>query len=498
MPTAACLAPRLAIGNRYRDLQCCAEGGSAKTSMPAVLQTTPSVAASSGATPLLLRHFPADMRVAIEPGTLLPCNQPPSHLRNNGILLTQIDFFDPHRSRSCSPAADAPTLLGIARPPLNKSDQTSGDLMKTALLASTAMATGLALAAPANAAEFEVGIGGDFEMLIGFASSDVDNATVDVDGVDVKQEGGIEFRPSIELDNGIQIGASVTLESTTDEDTIDESYMFIESAFGQIELGSRVSAAYTMSLAAPDVTLLNANDGQTGDFVPFDGDVGGVAVGSDTGFGTLNSTFIENGLNEAAQRFIYFTPRLAGFQVGVSYARDPFEDDNSQVDFNADSFGNIFDVGANYVESFGGFDVGVSGRWGIATDDVPGDNPTIYAGGVNLGFAGVTVGGSFAEQNGTVLSDGQSFDLGISYETGPWGFSFTYVHGENLDDEAPVAGADEELDQYLVGASYSLADGVLLNAYGAYVVFEEDVGDAGGAGDDVDGFIIGTGILIEF
>ncbi|MEL7174765.1 MAG: porin, partial [Pseudomonadota bacterium] len=132
-------------------------------------------------------------------------------------------------------------------------------------------------------------------------------------------------------------------------------------------------------------------------------------------------------------------------------------------------------------------------------------NPQIYSAGANVGFAGVTIGGSFAEQNNGGTDDGQSYDAGISYETGPWGVSFTYFKGENVDDENPTNpfGNDEELAQYLVGVNYKLAKGVSLGAFGAYVDFEEDNGDAAGnvgssGGDDVDGFIIGTGIKISF
>ena len=72
------------------------------------------------------------------------------------------------------------------------------------------------------------------------------------------------------------------------------------------------------------------------------------------------------------------------------------------------------------------------------------------------------------------------------------------MHGRNVDDEAPVTGSKEELEQLLLGVSYALAEGVSLNGFGAYVDFDEQVGDAGGAGDDVDGFVLGTGIKIEF
>ena len=87
--------------------------------------------------------------------------------------------------------------------------------------------------------------------------------------------------------------------------------------------------------------------------------------------------------------------------------------------------------------------------------------------------------------------------MGVSYSTGRWGFSVTYFHGENVDDENPFA--DEELDQFLVGAYYKIAKGVMFNAYGAYLEFDEDVSDGGGGtGDDIEAFVIGTAIRLDF
>ncbi len=109
------------------------------------------------------------------------------------------------------------------------------------------------------------------------------------------------------------------------------------------------------------------------------------------------------------------------------------------------------------------------------------------------------------------MLDGHAWDAGVSYVTGPWGFSVTYFHGENVDNDCTSTATqtagfgcagddDEEVDQYLLGASYTLAEGVTLNAFGAYVDFEGATisnGEASGK-SEVDGWILGTGIKIEF
>jgi outer membrane protein OmpU len=410
--------------------------------------------------------------------------------------------------------------------------------MKKILLGTSAVALAGAFANSAHAVDWEVKVGGYMEQYAAWSSPEVDGIdSDDYAGIDNKADSEIHFQPSITLDNGLKIGADVQLEGNTDgADQIDESFLFLDGSFGRVLLGSENSAGYLMHYGAPDVTFLNVNSGSLTKFVPYSGTATGIVdggplagdletlnTGDDIFRGTLGATSLENGRNNDAQRFTYFTPRFAGFQVGVSYARDPRQDDMSQLNLDVQDtlLNNIFDVGANYVNSFGAFDIALSGRYGIATnnediidgitdedEDIElGDNPQVWAAGLNFGFAGFTVGGSFGEQNGTFTSDGQGWDAGVSYETGPWGISFTYFKGKNDDDEfytgdAIPNGAREELTQYLLGVNYDLAKGVALNAYGAYAQFDEDLGDPDDLvnvdGDDVDGWVVGTGIKISF
>ncbi|MGF1500538.1 MAG: porin [Paracoccaceae bacterium] len=377
--------------------------------------------------------------------------------------------------------------------------------MKKVLLSTSALALVGAVATPAAAAEWEVDVGGFSTQLVYFGSADVDGVDTDYDGVDVLSNTEIRFRPSITLDNGLKIGADIQLEGNTSSDTIDESFVSIDGSFGRIQIGSENSAGYTMTFTAPDESLLPINSGSVSVFVPLT--TGAPVETLDDAFrGPLGSSFVENNRNNDAQRITYFSPRFAGLQVGASYARDDQQDSSEAVDLNGE-IGNYFDVGVNYVNSFGGVDVAVSGRWGIATNDAPNsDNPQVYAIGANVGFAGVTVGGTFAEQNNAGNNDATGYSAGIAYNTGPWGVSFSYYSGEGVNDQVfdsdlnqcEVLGCDETYEAFSLGVSYALAKGVQLGAFGIYVDGEEETGDAGGAGDDFDGFAIGTGIAISF
>ena len=361
--------------------------------------------------------------------------------------------------------------------------------MKKILLGTSALALAGAFASPAASAEWSMRVGGYMEQFIAYADSDA-NFTGDFDGIDSKQDAEIWFLPSITLDNGIKIGANIQLEALTGGDQIDEAQMIITGSFGRVILGSENSAGYKMTYAAPDVTWFNVNSGSSTSFIPWSG--GG--AGSDVFRGTLGTTYLENSRNNDAQRFSYFTPRFSGLQIGVSYARDGLQDTNAQVDDDIDNGSfptDIFDVGVNYVNSFGDFNVAVSGRWGTANDH-SGADATIWSSGLNLGFGGFTVGGSYAEQNHNShrRRNGFAWDLGASYTTGPWGVSFTYMHGNNQDNDGL---GDEEVDQFLIGLSYDLAKGVNIGAYGLFLDFDEDDNT-----NNVDGFVIGTGVKIKF
>ena len=116
------------------------------------------------------------------------------------------------------------------------------------------------------------------------------------------------------------------------------------------------------------------------------------------------------------------------------------------VDIAANT-GHIFDVGANYVQSFGDFNVAASVRWGTGSNTLSAnapvgapDTPTVFGAGLNLGYAGFTIGGSWAESNehNGGQDDGNAYDIGASYATGPWTFSLTYFHGENEEEPALV------------------------------------------------------------
>jgi predicted porin len=370
--------------------------------------------------------------------------------------------------------------------------------MKKVLLGTSAIALASAFAAPASAAEWEVKVGGYMTQAIGYGDVDAE-FDGDWDGVDVLSNTEVFFLPSITLDNGLMFGANIQLEGNTSSDQIDESYMIIKGSFGEINIGSENSAGYKMSYGPPSVMKVPVNSGSMSSWIPF-------SVGGDDVFrGTLGSTFLENDANNDSQRITYYTPRLYGFQLGGSYAHDPEQDSSGPIDTDSTTH-DFFDVGANYVQSFGDFNVALSGRWGIASNN-DGSDPEVWYVGGQLGGYGFTVGGGYGEQNKAGNKNGEVWAVGASYETGPWGFSVEYIKGKNVDDDMP--DSNETLEQVGVGLNYALAKGVTVFGFGAWADFDgygsEDLAECDCDEPNietfdasVDGFVIGTGVSLSW
>ena len=369
---------------------------------------------------------------------------------------------------------------------------------KSARLMAGASVIALMSPVAVSAAEWDLEFGGTYNAWIGYADADSPNG--DFDGIEGTSNAEIFFRPTITLDNGIKIGADIELEgfastTTETEAELDEAYLFVRGSFGDILLGRDQTVQERFRNEMPSAAIISLNSPSTSNFLPFSGEYNWAYTGNDFRRGTLGSTAPSLSGRDNPVRITYFTPRFSGFQLGVSYAP---EDTNTSNERD-----KVFDIGVRYAEEFGGIRFSATANYGTADERGPGvsDSETFGA-GVDIGFGGVTIGGSFAEVRGTDwgIADGEAHQLGISYETGPWVFSGSYFYGWNYDNEHLGFGPRESFESVTLAGSYKLAKGVRLNLFGAYVNFDEQVSDAGFGtnGDDIDGFVIGTGIGLSW
>lgn len=208
------------------------------------------------------------------------------------------------------------------------------------------------------------------------------------------------------------------------------------------------------------------------------------------------------GLEDSAPQRGFYTPRLGGMQLTLSYTDAERRDPGQQ---------QPVDLGASYATRFDSLDVAVGGSLGIAGEDAVGvtDGARRFGLGARLGYHGFTVGGAYrtggeVEGGATrfgLVPEGPQWDLGVEYSTGPWGFSLSYSRFDAappVGDQATVAVEDDAADQVMLGLKYRLADGVDVGAFGAYVDPGASTGQGQENGSDLSGFIVGSGVEIDF
>ena len=344
--------------------------------------------------------------------------------------------------------------------------------MKKTLLGTTALVTAGLIAGPALASDpLTVTVGGS--VTAGFYVTDHDDfGPVSFNDTAVKLVArNIDINAEGTLDNGMVAGVLATLSLGDDWNTnannndavFRELFAYLEGGFGRFEIGGTDGAAFKMHYTSPW-------------FVPGNGvDSPNILNVNDTSvFGFRHSTF--SLMAADANKVTYFTPRFAGFQLGLSFTPETTYNGPNPNRIGVapagvpDIIEEVVEVALNYAGSFGGVDVGVDGFYvsGDAVSTIFGGgaaDPEELGFGVNLGFGGFTLGGAWYQSEdlvapsipvpGGVGAETEVWTAGLSYATGPWTVGLAYLQNENT-----VPGFSEEAKTWQAGGGYNLGSGV--------------------------------------
>ena len=330
--------------------------------------------------------------------------------------------------------------------------------MKKILYGTTAIVTASMLGAgAASAAEpITLSVGGYYTSV--FAVTDADETTeTSYQPAKFEQEGEIHFRGETTLDNGLQVGIQVQLEAFSTDDQIDEHFVYLEGGWGRLEIGAENGAAFKAGgSGVPTAIVGHGVDSPTFSHHPEEGEA-------------HTSTQIDT--SGDANKITYYTPRLSGFQLGVSYTPDAGTPEVSLAPGSGgsgtgplvenDALENVIEVGANWSGSFSDVDLGINAGY-LTGDPEPNENdPNEWRVGASVGIAGFTIAGNYNDQELQRLYDGadvdvQSYSVGVSYGTGPWQVAAGYLHSD-------LSRPDDERDHYEIGASYVLGPGVTIS-----------------------------------
>jgi predicted porin len=325
-------------------------------------------------------------------------------------------------------------------------------------------------------AQIDVTVGGHTKNYLGWLDQDDSTAATDARSFDMLRESELHFNAEGTSDNGLTYGFHVEAEADGDDSfDVEESYLYLASNLGRVNLGSEDGAAYLLQVAAPSG---DANiDGLRQYINPFT---------------DIASIDYDNDATGTSEKITYLSPNWNGLQVGASYT--------PSIDGGVDDFDLTSPtVGADIASAFGGSDA-LSG-FALDDDDDFVEAAIRYEGTFNnIGFA---LGGGYGENAGD--NDYEQWNLGADFDIGAFGVGAAYTEEETDDAEAEtiVVGADyttgpfqlgvsylnldgdddsSDADRFAGGVVYTVTQGLTLRGSVQYV----DADDDGGAGDDDD------------
>ena len=337
--------------------------------------------------------------------------------------------------------------------------------MKKVLLGTTAIvAAGMIASSPASAAEkISAKVGGYMEQWIGYATVDQSGSTRDIDGFDIKSDSEIHFTGMTTLYNGIEFGVNVQLEANSNSgDQIDESYLIVKGSFGEINLGDENSAMYKMHYSPTDYGI-SLNSGDQVDWAAVNGS--GITSG---GYfrAPYGSTYVEPSAANDSTKLTYYTPRVSGFQAGVSYGPNAgAKGTNADIDGNGKGQG-FWEAGVTYKGKTDSMKYEVAA---VATHLYDGDDDF---GGDGWGI-GATIGsGAFSASAGYSQnsdwrknnSDQTAWSVGAGYNGGAWTAALVYV---DSDLDVDNSTNSDEFKSLSLQLGYNLGGG-LTTALGIY------------------------------
>ena len=316
-------------------------------------------------------------------------------------------------------------------------------LSGTALVAATMLVAGGAVAQDKKSAKPSISVNGYYEGVVGavldetMETNGVDTAT-DTTALDQRNDGEIHFNGRATTDNGMKVHMRAELEiqsdhqpGSDDTDFIDEYFLSVSGSFGQIILGGTGGAPVKMLTG-----LSGSWATSVGETLNFD-NAWVTAAHAGPRHYNLQHSRLDTG---DADKVTYISPKLGGFQLGVTYSPNRVNNDRGGRYNIADGAHDGIEGAASWGGKFG--DVGFAIGAGMTT----------YQGAEGMSDAGLSdwlvaaridFGGGFRAaiahkqvDNDNEMTNSQLTDVGVRFAAGANSFSLVGSHGEMDNTDA--------------------------------------------------------------
>jgi len=362
--------------------------------------------------------------------------------------------------------------------------------MKRVLLGTTGVVgLGMLIPAPVFAAEpVTLSIDGAVRVEAFFVEQD-DEGTTSSRGFHLHlDDAGFNLKARGEADNGLVYGAAIKLDADAAGGGVSrsEAMLWFSGGWGRLELGNDDGAEDGMGNHGGDL-----NSGASG----YDG---GPSAAFDFNGAEIAAPGLKNDSDDAA-KITYFTPRINGIQVGVSYTPDTDVDGTASLANGVTATGGRQDhigLGINFVQSFD--DIGIRLSYVLSHGDAElneTQDTNSWAIGAQVDFGNISAGGGYgdsgdsAEAAGSLVSDQTWGDFTVRYKDGPITVSAGYFSGS-----ASITGSeDDEVDIFSIGTAYSVAAGLSVHAGFDFIDVDQD-----GTANDNNGTLLTIGTKMSF
>ncbi len=269
------------------------------------------------------------------------------------------------------------------------------------------------------------------------------------------QYGEIRFTATGTTDQGMKWG--VYFESTQDDASgtgkkakggSDEANLFLQGSWGKMEIGGQDGASDKMRESAKNLDLVGSN--VLAAFV------------QNTGDKLRGSDFDNNQESSDDSKFTYYTPRVSGFQGGVSYI--PSMGTKGSKPSGSTTGGE--EAGLTYKGKAGSTKFTAALVYGNNGKSATGKTLDGWEFGGTVGFGAITLAAGYSDNNNWRVdaSDQKAWSVGANYNGGKWEVSLVHLHSKLSRD---AGGADDKYNQTELQGAYNLGGG-LTAALGLY------------------------------
>ena len=327
--------------------------------------------------------------------------------------------------------------------------------------------------------KFDVTIGGDVLFQGAYVDQDADPAGSR--STEIRNRYRLVVTPTAKADNGLEYGGRLRLRAGSagagNVVDYDRAFMFASSGFGTVQAGVINGLSDEFGIIGPNIEgIAGGADNLTLDFAAAASPLPSVFVNAEN---FRNFVAGDNGT-----KLIYLSPKIAGFQGGVSYmpraSNFGMSIDRAALAAPADRtsvFEDVVEVGGIYSREIGAVTLDASAFYQFGT--APGaDDLSSYHVGANIGFGDIKVGGMYMNAGDSGYAAGlggadiQTWQVGANYTLGPVILAANYLNYR--DAGSLLTAGNARMDLYQTGVTYTIAPGLTTGLEYSYFRARED------------------------